>query len=153
MKILWAHGLEGSTNGSKPTWIKENLGWDVVPIDMSERGWTIGEQTAVVLDKILENEEIEIIICDQRMEETTGVEFFTEIIKKHPNPIRILLTAFTDVDVIIDAINYGHIYQYIRKPFIYNEMKELLFNASKLYHLRKDKNLETIDESQTLDAE
>ena len=103
--------------------------------------------------KILENEEIEIIICDQRMEETTGVEFFTEIIKKHPNPIRILLTAFTDVDVIIDAINYGHIYQYIRKPFIYNEMKEVLFNASKLYHLRKDKNLETIDESQTLDAE
>ena len=103
--------------------------------------------------KILENEEIEIIICDQRMEETTGVEFFTEIIKKHPNPIRILLTAFTDVDVIIDAINYGHIYQYIRKPFIYNEMKEVLFNASKLYHLRKDKNLETIDESQTSDAE
>ena len=103
--------------------------------------------------KILENEEIEIIICDQRMEETTGVEFFTEIIKKHPNPIRILLAAFTDVDVIIDAINYGHIYQYIRKPFIYNEMKEVLFNASKLYHLRKDKNLETIDESQTSDAE
>ena len=103
--------------------------------------------------KILENEEIEIIICDQRMEETTGVEFFTEIIKKHSNPIRILLNAFTDVDVIIDAINYGHIYQYIRKPFIYNEMKEVLFNASKLYHLRKDKNLETIDESQTSDAE
>ena len=103
--------------------------------------------------KILENEEIEIIICDQRMEETTGVEFFTEIIKKHPNPIRILLTAFTDVDVIIDAINYGHIYQYIRKPFKYNEMKEVLFNASKLYHLRKDKNLETIDASQTSDAE
>ena len=62
MKILWAHGLEGSTNGSKPTWIKENLGWNVVPIDMSERGWTIGEQTAVVLDKILENEEIDLII-------------------------------------------------------------------------------------------
>ena len=55
--------------------------------------------------------------------------------------------------MIIDAINYGHIYQYIRKPFIYNEMKEVLFNASKLYHLRKDKNLETIDASQTSDAE
>ena len=99
--------------------------------------------------KILENEEIEIIICDQRMQETIGVKFFTEIIKKHPNPIRILLTAFTDVDVIIDAINYGHIYQYKIKPFTYNEMKAVLFNASKLYHLRKDKNLETIDESKT----
>ena len=95
---------------------------------------------------IIENEEIQIIVCDQRMEETTGVEFFTEIIKKHPNPIRILLTAFTDVDVIIDAINYGHIYQYIRKPFIYNEMKAVLCNASKIYHLKKDKNILLIDD-------
>ena len=95
---------------------------------------------------IIENEEIQIIICDQRMEETTGVEFFTEIIKSHPNPIRILLTAFTDADVIIDAINYGHIYQYIRKPFIYNEMKAVLSNASKIYHLKKDKNILLIDD-------
>mgnify|MGYP006177389979 CR=1 FL=1 len=95
---------------------------------------------------IIENEENQIIICDQRMEETTGVKFFTEIIKKHPNPIRILLTAFTDVDVIIDAINYGHIYQYIRKPFIYNEMKTVLCNASKIYHLKKDKNIILIDD-------
>ncbi|PDH46367.1 MAG: two-component system response regulator [Bacteroidetes bacterium MED-G21] len=90
--------------------------------------------------KIIENEEIHIIICDQRMEETTGVEFFTEIIKKKPNPIRILLTAFTDVDVIIDAINYGHIYQYIRKPFVYTDMLSVLFNASKIYHLKRQKN-------------
>ena len=95
---------------------------------------------------IIENEENQIIICDQRMEETTGVKFFTEIIKKHPNPIRILLTAFTDVDVIIDAINYGHIYQYIRKPFIYNKMKDVLCNASKIYHLKKDKNIILIDD-------
>ena len=72
-----------------------------------------------------------------------GLDEFIDKIKK----------GWTDVDVIIDAINYGHIYQYIRKPFIYNEMKEVLFNASKLYHLRKDKNLETIDESQTSGAE
>lgn len=62
--------------------------------------------------KIIEEDKIQIIICDQRMKETSGVEFFTEIIKEHPNPIRILLTTFTDIDVVIDAINYGHIYQY-----------------------------------------
>ena len=54
MKVLWAHGLEGSPNGSKPTWIIENLGWNVVSIDMSRSGWTIGDQTKVVIDKISE---------------------------------------------------------------------------------------------------
>ena len=90
---------------------------------------------------IIEEDEIQIIICDQRMKETSGVEFFTEIIKEHPNPIRILLTAFTDIDVVIDAINYGHIYQYIRKPYVFDEMKAILVSASKLYHLRKGKNI------------
>ena len=93
--------------------------------------------------KIIEEDEIQIIICDQRMKETSGVKFFTEIIKEHPNPIRILLTAFTDIDVVIDAINYGHIYQYIRKPYVFDEMKAILNSASKLYHLRKGKNIIT----------
>ncbi|MDC3310430.1 alpha/beta hydrolase [Candidatus Poseidoniales archaeon] len=62
MKVLWAHGLEGSPNGSKPKWIKENLGWDVISIDMSKRGWTIGDQTAVVLDKISEIDDFDLIM-------------------------------------------------------------------------------------------
>ena len=62
LKVLWAHGLEGSPNGSKPKWIIENLGWDVISIDMSERGWTIGEQTAVVLDKISEIGDFDLIM-------------------------------------------------------------------------------------------
>ena len=61
-KILWAHGFEGSPNGSKPTWIKENLGWDVVSIDMSKNGWTIADQTKIVLDKILENDNFDLIM-------------------------------------------------------------------------------------------
>ena len=62
MKVLWAHGLEGSPNGSKPTWILENLGWDVVSIDMSQKGWTIAEQTKVVLDKISEIGDFDLIM-------------------------------------------------------------------------------------------
>ena len=62
MKVLWAHGLEGSPNGSKPTWIIENLGWDVVAIDMSQKGWTIAEQTKVVYDKISEIDDFDLIM-------------------------------------------------------------------------------------------
>ena len=62
LKVLWAHGLEGSPNGSKPTWIIENLGWDVVSIDMSQNGWTIAEQTKVVYDKIFEIDDFDLIM-------------------------------------------------------------------------------------------
>ena len=62
MKVLWAHGFESTPSGSKPIWIKENLGWEVISINMSEKGWTIAEQTEVVIQKILENDDIELIM-------------------------------------------------------------------------------------------
>ena len=62
MKVLWAHGFESTPNGSKPIWIKENLGWEVISINMSEKGWTIAEQTQVVIQKSLENNDLELIM-------------------------------------------------------------------------------------------
>ncbi|MDP6292447.1 MAG: YqiA/YcfP family alpha/beta fold hydrolase, partial [Candidatus Thalassarchaeaceae archaeon] len=62
MKVLWAHGFESTPSGSKPIWIKENLGWEVISINMSEKGWTIAEQTEVVIQKILENDDLELIM-------------------------------------------------------------------------------------------
>ena len=62
MKILWAHGLESSAEGSKPTWMIENLGWDVVSPAMSENGWTIAEQTEIVVRAIEENDDLDVIM-------------------------------------------------------------------------------------------
>ena len=62
MRVLWAHGLEGSPNGSKPTWIADNLGWEVLCPAMSDYGWTIAEQTEVIAKNIAENEDIDVII-------------------------------------------------------------------------------------------
>ncbi len=62
MRILWAHGLEGSPGGSKPTWIVENLGWEVVSPAMSERGWTIAEQTDVVVEAIAADDDLDVIM-------------------------------------------------------------------------------------------
>ncbi|MCS5663912.1 MAG: response regulator [Flavobacteriales bacterium] len=93
-------------------------------------------------DMIRDNE-IHIIISDQRMPETTGVEFFTSIVKHFPDPIRILLTAFTEIEVVINAINQGQIYQYVRKPYIFQDMKKMLEDASEIYHLRKNRVKQT----------
>ena len=62
MKILFAHGLEGSPNGSKPTWMKESLGWEIICPEMSNNGWTIADQTEVITKAIAENEDVDIII-------------------------------------------------------------------------------------------
>ncbi len=62
MKILFAHGLEGSPNGSKPTWMKESLGWEVICPEMSNNGWTISDQTDVIAEAIAKNQDIDVIM-------------------------------------------------------------------------------------------
>eukprot|EP01132_Coremiostelium_polycephalum_P018197 gene18197-21715_t len=67
--------------------------------------------------KILENVPVHVIIADQKMPGTTGVEFFKSIIHTYPDPVRILLTGYTDIEALADAINHGDIYRYITKPW------------------------------------
>ena len=55
--------------------------------------------------EVLKQKAIHVIIADQRMPKVTGVEFFDIVRVLHPDPIRILITAYTDVEAIIDSIN------------------------------------------------
>jgi response regulator RpfG family c-di-GMP phosphodiesterase len=88
--------------------------------------------------KILETTEIEIILTDQRMPEMTGVEFLESIVKEFPNPIRILLTGYTDMQALIDAVNKGQIYRYLNKPWNEDELKMYITQAYEVYSLRKE---------------
>lgn len=97
--------------------------------------------------KILESEPIEVIVTDQRMPNMTGIEFLLEVLKLHPHPIRIIMTAYTDVECIIKAINSGKIFSYITKPWNESDVKHILDNAIKLYRLEKS-NRELLDELQ-----
>lgn len=87
--------------------------------------------------KMLNENEIEVIIADQRMPKTTGVEFFNIIRKVNPDPIRILLTGYTDIEAIIDAINKGEIFRYIKKPWDEMELMTAIKNAHEIYQTRK----------------
>ncbi|MHA7128023.1 response regulator [Algoriphagus namhaensis] len=88
--------------------------------------------------KILETEEIDLIITDQRMPEETGVEFLESIIPIHPNPIRILLTGYTDIQAVIDAINKGQVYHYLTKPWEEDYLRTVIKNAFEVYSLRRE---------------
>jgi response regulator RpfG family c-di-GMP phosphodiesterase len=96
---------------------------------------------AVEAIKILEKESIHVILSDQRMPKMTGIEFFEKIQSLHPDPIRILITGYTDINAVIDAINRGQVYKYLTKPWIEDDVKIFVEKAHEVYRLRKE-NLE-----------
>ena len=72
---------------------------------------------------LLESERVEMIIADQRMPGMSGVELLTRIRETHPGIVRLILTAYTDFDAMITAINEGQVYRYIIKPWDVNDMR------------------------------
>lgn len=81
----------------------------------------------------LEQNSVHVILCDQRMPGKTGIEFFGTITKKHPKPIRILVTGYTDIESVIKAINLGHIYRFINKPWNDAEIRSSIEEGYRYY--------------------
>lgn len=86
---------------------------------------------------ILRDEDIDIIVTDQRMPEMTGVEFLASVTPLFPDSIRMILTGYSDVESIIKAINTGQVFRYITKPWDEQELLITLNNAANLVHLQK----------------
>ena len=103
---------------------------------------------------ILENNpRIQIIISDQRMPDMTGALFFESILTKYPDPIRILLTGYSDIASVIDAINKGQIFRYLEKPWNDYEMRMAIENAFQFYfinHQLKSNNKELLKTNEEL---
>ena len=72
------------------------------------------------------------------MPKMTGIEFFESIISIFPDPIRILITGYTDINAVIDAINRGQVYKYLTKPWHDQEIKIFIDKAYEVYTLRKE---------------
>jgi response regulator RpfG family c-di-GMP phosphodiesterase len=89
--------------------------------------------------KVLERENIHVILTDQRMPVTTGIEFLESILDEFPDPIRILMTGFADINAVIDAINKGKVYKYIQKPWMEDELRIHIQKAYDIYSLRQEK--------------
>lgn len=88
--------------------------------------------------KILDSCEIGVIITDQRMPGMTGIEFLESILTIYPDTIRILLTGFSDMNAVMDAINRGQVYKYLVKPWQNDELRLYIQNALEIYSLRRE---------------
>lgn len=86
--------------------------------------------------QILNTEDIALVITDQRMPRMTGVQFLQSLPQEN-DVIRMILTGYSDVEAIIEAINTGKVYRYITKPWSKEELKVTLDNAMEAFRLRK----------------
>jgi len=84
---------------------------------------------------IMNNNDIQVVLSDQRMPELSGVELFGLLKSNHPDTIRLLITGYTDLEAVIDAINTGSIYRYIQKPWNPVELELIIDEAFEKYNL------------------
>ncbi len=82
---------------------------------------------------LAEHPDINIVLADQRMPVQTGVEFFEEMRIIYPAPVRMLITAYSDIEAVIDAVNKGCIFRYIKKPWNDEDIKLAIEEAQKYY--------------------
>ncbi len=90
--------------------------------------------------KVLDEEQIHVLLTDQRMPGTTGVQFLEQVIAKYPDPIRILVTGYSDIEAVVDAINKGQVFRYISKPWKEEELIYAINSAFRIYQHREEQN-------------
>jgi len=131
--------IEGARSGARPYGI---LIVDDEPAILESLELTLGVDYRVhtatsgeVGLEILDREEIALIISDQVLPSMSGVEFLEKAIDRHPHAIRMMLTAYADIDSLARAINSGRIYRYISKPWEPDEVRLNVKRALESYEL------------------
>ena len=84
---------------------------------------------------ILEQQPIDVVMTDQRMPEMTGVQFLSRVKGPCPEATRLLFTGYADIRAVIDAINEGHVYRYITKPWDPDELQAIIREACERHDL------------------
>jgi len=88
--------------------------------------------------KILKKHKVAVILADQRMPKMTGVEFLAQSLSIQPHAVRILITAYADIQASIEAVNQGQIYYYVSKPWEPDELRLILQRAVERFRLVKE---------------
>jgi sensor histidine kinase YesM len=103
---------------------------------------------------LLRETPVQVIVADQRMPGMTGVELFEQLLPEFPDPIRMVLTGYSDVQAIVDAINKGQIYYYITKPWRHEELAMVLQKGFEAYRFQtENRDLQAEKQQLQLEAE
>ena len=98
--------------------------------------------SAVEALSLLQQHDVALLISDQRMPEMSGIELMARTVKLRPHMVRILLTGYTDISSLIEAINSGHVYKYVTKPWANDDLLVTVARALEHYEtIRSRHNL------------
>ena len=139
VKILYVDDERGNIDYFRSVFRRE---YEIVTANSGEEG----------LEILLKDQDIPVILTDQRMPRMTGVEFLRKSIDIARDSIRILVTGYADMETVINAVNLGHIYYYISKPWTYDEMQIIIKRAIETYRLRSV-NKELLIRSERMEKE
>ena len=89
--------------------------------------------------RLLHEQPVNIVMTDQRMPEISGVDFLRSVRRDRPEAIRLLFTGYADIKAVIDAINEGHVYRYITKPWDPDELLTILRQAGEQFDLLQER--------------
>lgn len=91
--------------------------------------------------RIMEREEIQVVISDQRMPGMTGVDFFSCIKDMYPDTMKLILTGYTDIESVIGAINEGQVFRYVKKPWNPDDLDMIVREAFEKFELMTDNRM------------
>jgi DNA-binding NtrC family response regulator len=95
-----------------------------------------GDDALVLLDQ----HDVALLITDQRMPGMTGIELLKKTVPLRPRMVRIILTGYTDVDALVEAINCGQVYRYVAKPWDNEELRLTVKRALEHYEASKQRH-------------
>jgi two-component system response regulator HupR/HoxA len=95
-------------------------------------------QNAAEAEAILDGDLVQVLLCDQRMPGETGVEFLTRVRERWPEPVRMIISGYTDAEDIIAGVNEAGVYRYVTKPWDPDRLLETVREAARLYAAQKE---------------
>lgn len=88
--------------------------------------------------ELLNQHDFSLIISDQRMPGMTGIEFLKRAAEIRPHTVRIILTGYTDINALVEAVNSGVVYKYVTKPWVNEDLQQTIARALQHYETIKN---------------
>jgi DNA-binding NtrC family response regulator len=95
--------------------------------------------------QLLGQHDVALLITDQRMPGMTGIELLQRTVSLRPHMVRIILTGYTDMTALVEAINCGHVYKYMTKPWDNNALRLTVERA--LEHYETNRSLHELEQA------
>jgi CheY-like chemotaxis protein len=90
--------------------------------------------------ELLAKHDVQVILSDQRMPEMSGTEFLSRVKDLYPNTIRLVLSGYTDLKSVTDAINQGAIYKFLTKPWDDDELRQNIAQSFREFMVAQSKD-------------